>query len=103
MDSEGTHHNIGTVLDEDKNLVASTDEDRSSATIKMHLEIDGTELERLAYQDFTKVTDDLVDHIGSGGDDKRITPESALLAKQFRLDPSKVTCQVDFTANLVDY
>ncbi len=103
MDYEGTHHNIGTVLDEDKNLVASTDEDRSSATIKMHLEIDGTELERLAYQDFTKVTDDLVDHIGSGGDDKRITPESALLAKQFRLDPSKVTCQVDFTANLVDY
>ena len=103
LDYESTRNSIGAVLDADMSQKASTDDERSSARFTMHLEIDGSEVERLASQDFTKVTDGLVEHIEHGGDDKKLTPADAQVAKEFRLDPSKVTCQIDFTASLVDY
>lgn len=104
LDYEGTRETSGIVYPDGSYSRLGAD---STVQYKMHLEIPADEFDRMASLDYSRVDDaewDRLEYKGAPASTGQPAASTGSVAPQadsvFRLDPSKVSCQVHFSANI---
>ena len=99
LDMDVQHNDVPAIADTDTYRAMQLGPG-SSINVKMHLEIDADEFDRMTSQDYGQVTDEMLRDIGEGQVDDAATSATGATASSFKLDLSKVDCQIQFTADL---
>ena len=104
LDYEGTRETTGVVLPNGSLNRVGPD---STVQYKLHLEIPADEFDRMASLDYSRFDDaewNRLEYTGAPASSDQPAVDTGASAPQtpsvFRLDPSKVSCQVSFSANL---